>query len=46
MVTIVSHNHFFKKAMRLKINDVKAAKQANMLNKVPNQQARAVSFSD
>lgn len=32
MVTIVSHNHFFKKAMRLKINDVKAAKQANLVD--------------
>lgn len=32
MLTIFSHNHFFKKAMRLKINDVKAVRQANLVD--------------
>ena len=41
MLTIFSHNHFFKKAIRLKINDIKF-----VLNKVRIQQLRAVPFFD
>ncbi|EPK1027801.1 hypothetical protein R2531_000667 [Klebsiella oxytoca] len=32
MLTIFSHNHFFKKAMRLKINDIKAVRKANLVD--------------
>ncbi|WP_139539865.1 hypothetical protein [Klebsiella spallanzanii] len=32
MLTIFSPNHFFKKAMRLKINDLKAVRQANLVD--------------
>ena len=47
MLTIFSHNHFFKKAMRLKINDIKAVRKANLvLNQILIQQPCAVSFFD
>lgn len=49
MLTIFSHNHFFKKAMRLKINDKSGQKGESgrfVLNKVRIQQLRAVPFFD
>ena len=45
MLTIFSHNHFFKKAMRLKSGQ-KGESGRFVLNKVRIQQLRAVSFFD